>query len=80
MSIKELHALTGKLIKQGRGKAEVGFDISTIVEHEDANACIHDVDGAKYRRIQGCDDSGPVGPKFPFLVLNGGLNLPPKHQ
>lgn len=78
MSVKELHALTGKLIKQGRGSAEVGFDTSTIVENEDPNACIHDVEGWGYRRIQGSDDSGPVGPKCPFLVLNGGLNLKPK--
>lgn len=80
MSVKELHALTGKLIKQGRGNAEVGFDINTIVEHEDPSACIHDVEGGNYRRIQGCDDSGPVGPKFPFLVLNGGCPPPPKRR
>jgi hypothetical protein len=73
MSVKELHALTGKLIKQRRGNAEVAFDTSSIMESEDPSVCIHDVERGKYKRVQGCDDSGPVGPKFPFLVLSGGL-------
>jgi hypothetical protein len=71
MNVKDLHALTGKLIKQGRGDADVSFDTATIIENEDPAATIHHVDGAKYRRIQGIDDSGPVGPKFPTLVLRG---------
>ena len=56
------------------------FHDRAIVEHEDPNACIHDVEGGKYRRIQGCDDSGPVGPKCPFLVLNGGCRPNPTRR
>ena len=69
MTVEKLHKLTGDLIAQRRGNAEVAIDIATFIESE--NGTIHIVESAKYRRIQGADDSGPVGPKFPFVVLTG---------
>ncbi len=71
MTAKQLHELTGKLIGQGRGEADVAVDLATFVEHEDAT--IHEIETAKYRLIRGVDDSGPVGPKCPMLVLAGGF-------
>jgi hypothetical protein len=69
MTVKELHSLTGKLLQQKRGDADVAIDLSTFSEAENAN--IIPVNKGKYRRIQGADDSGPTGPKFLFLVLSG---------
>lgn len=71
MNVRDLNKLTRKLINQGRGGADVAIDIKTFSEHEDAT--IHHVETGKYQRIQGVDDSGPVGPKFPTLVLRGGF-------
>ena len=67
MTVHQLHTLTTKLITQNRGDAEVGIDLSQFIEDD---ASIRVIDSAKYRRVQGADDSGPVGPKFPFLVLS----------
>jgi hypothetical protein len=69
MTVEKLHKLTGDLIAKRRGNAEVAIDIASFTESE--NGTIHVVESVKYRRIQGADDSGPVGPKFPFLVLSG---------
>jgi hypothetical protein len=71
MTVTDLHALTGKLIEQGQGAADVAFDGSTIIENEDPSVCVHHVEAGEYRLIQGVDDSGPVGPEFPTLVLRG---------
>lgn len=70
MTVKELNALTRKLIAQKHGDAELGVDLQSFVQREDANIGI--VVHGTYRRVQGVDDAGPTGPKFPFLVLSGG--------
>ena len=71
MTVNQLHKITAGLIAKGRGDADVAVDTSAC--NDNADAPIDMIIGARYRRVQGVDDSGPTGPKFPFLVLNGGF-------
>lgn len=72
MTVNQLHKITAGLIAKGRGDADVAIDTSTCNDNSDAS--IDMIQGAKYRRIQGVDDSSPTGPKLPFLVLTGGAS------
>lgn len=69
MTVNKLHKITTKLIAQGRGDIDVAVDTASL--HDDPDATINMIESAKYRRVQGVDDSGPTGPKFPMLVLAG---------
>lgn len=71
MTIKQLHSVTGKLIAKEQGDHDVTIDIATFSESE--NGTILMVESAKFKRVQGADDSGPVGPMFTMLVLSGGF-------
>lgn len=71
MTVEQLHKLTGKLLAKKQGNAEVAINHASFSESE--NGTILTVESASLRRVQGADDSGPVGPKFPFLVLEGQL-------
>ena len=69
MTINELKKLIEQTIAEGHGDAEVAIDFDAFTENE--NGSILTVESGSYREVQGADDSGPVGEKFPFLVLNG---------
>jgi hypothetical protein len=69
MTIRELHELTGEQIANGQADAEVAIDYSTFIENDNGN--ILTIERAALKRVQGADDAGPVGAKFPFFVLEG---------
>jgi hypothetical protein len=69
MTVEKLHQLTGKLLAKKQGNIEVAINHARFMESE--NGTILTVESATVRHIQGADDSGPRGPKFPFLVLEG---------
>ncbi|HWA27835.1 MAG TPA: hypothetical protein VG734_19425 [Lacunisphaera sp.] len=71
MTVNQLHKITAGLIAKNKGDIDVAVDTTTCNDNPDAP--IDMIEGAKYRRVQGVDDSGPVGPKCPFLVLTGGF-------
>lgn len=70
MTIQKLHDITAELIAQKQGDADVAINFSSFLENEDGN--ILTVESAKFEQVQGADSSGPMGPKFPFLILDGG--------
>ena len=69
MTVNQLHKITTALRAKKQGDAEVAIDHASFIESE--NGTILVVESGKLRRVQGADDSGPTGPKFPFLVLTG---------
>jgi hypothetical protein len=69
MTIKELNEITSEQIAKGQGEAEVVIDYATFIENENGNLLT--IDRSRLIHAQGADDSGPVGPEFPFLVLAG---------
>jgi len=69
MTVNQLHEITTALRAKKQGDAEVAIDHASFAANE--NGTILVVKSAKLRRLQGADDSGPIGPKFPFLVLAG---------
>lgn len=69
MSIEELHNITSGLIRQGKGDSTVAIDFATFMESE--NATILPIESWRHTKVQGADDSGPVGERFAFLVLSG---------
>lgn len=69
MTVQKLHEITAALIANKRGDIEVMIDFATFEESE--NGSILDIETAIVRRVQGCDDSGPVGRKHNMLVLSG---------
>ena len=72
MTIKQLHEITAQLIAKGKGATDVSVDTRTCNDNSDAP--IELILGARIRRVRGVDDSGlTTGPKFSFLVLNGGF-------
>lgn len=71
MTVKQLHDLTGKLIAKKQGGIDVAINYATFLENDCGS--ILEIESAKVIRVQGADDGGPVGPKFPFLVLDGGF-------
>lgn len=70
MTVQKLHEITGTLLAKKRGNLHVMINIATFSESE--NGTILEVESAEVERVQGADDSGPVGRKFPMLVLTGG--------
>lgn len=69
MTIDKLHEITTGLVSIGKGQCEVAINLATF--HESENGAIIMVDDAAMEDVQGADDSGPVGPKFPTLVIVG---------
>lgn len=72
MTVNKLHKITTALRAQKQGNIEVAINYASFLEDE--NGSILTVETAKLERVQGADDSGPVGRKFPFLVLAGGAS------
>lgn len=68
MTIKQLHEITGSLIAK-HGNDPVAINSATFAENE--NGDIIECDTAGIERVQGADDSGPVGRRYPMLVING---------
>ena len=71
MTITQLHKITGQLIAKKKGGIDVAINFATFSENECGS--ILEVESAKVMRVQGADDGGPVGEKFPFLVFDGGF-------
>lgn len=71
MTVTDLHKLTAGLIAKKQGNIDVTINFATFIENE--NGTILEVEAAKVERVQGADDSGPVGRKFPMLILSGGF-------
>ena len=69
MTVNQLHEITTALRAQNQGNSEVAINHASFSENE--NGGILTVESAKLEHVQGADDSGPVGDKFPFLVLDG---------
>lgn len=67
MSVKELQDILAK----ADPASEVAIDFASFMESD--NGTILTIESAEERNVQGADDSGPVGPKFKFLVLSGGM-------
>lgn len=71
MSVNELHKITTALRAKKQGNIEVMIDFASFQENENGNILM--IDDAKVKNLQGADDSGPRGKKFPMLVLSGYL-------
>lgn len=69
MTIQKLHNITGAIIAKHGGNIDVAIDFRTFEENENGN--ILAVESAAMIRVQGADDSGPIGKKEPFFVLSG---------
>ncbi len=70
MTAKQLQSILAVALSE-RGDIDVMIDIATFAENEAGT--IIEIESAEVKRVQGADDSGPVGPKFPMLVLDGGF-------
>lgn len=76
MTVKQLHELTRKVIAGTEGDMDVAINFSTFAENENGNILL--VTSAEVIRVQGTDDSGPIGDKELFFVLDGGhREVPP---
>lgn len=71
MTVQELHDITGKAIAKGNGNAEVAINYATFLENEVGS--ILTIESAQVENVQGADDGGPLGDKYPFLVISGGF-------
>ena len=74
MTVNQLHKITTALRAQKQGNIEVAINHASFpneAAHLYENGAILLVGKATLQQIQGADDSGPVGRKFPFLVLDG---------
>lgn len=71
MTVSQLHEITSKAIADGHENAEVAINYATFLENEEGS--ILTIDSAAMENIQGADDGGPVGEKYPFLVISGGF-------
>ncbi len=70
MTVQKLHELTGKLLAEKQRNIDVAINFATFSENECGS--ILTVESAEVVQVQGADDSGPIGRKYPFFVLSGG--------
>ena len=71
MTVKELHALLSSVLAL-QGDLEVMVNTATFPEME--SGTIMEVESATVEDVQGADDSGPVGDKYPMLVIKGAVS------
>ena len=60
--------MLGAVIKE-HGDIDVMVNTATFEESE--NGTVFEVEAASVERVQGADDSGPVGDKYPMFVITG---------
>jgi hypothetical protein len=73
MTTKKLQEIIAASIKE-HGDLPVMVNTATFEESE--NGTVFEVEAAKVERVQGVDDSGPVGRKYPMLVITGNWGDP----
>lgn len=69
MTVKELHEICTSIVDKGQGNIDVAIDFNSFDESE--NGSILPIESTLLHSVQGADDSGPVGSKYPFLILLG---------
>lgn len=70
MNIKELQNILSSTLAI-HGNIEVMINTATFPESE--NGTVMEAVSAKVDEVQGADDSGPVGDKYPMLIIRGAV-------
>lgn len=70
MTTRELKELIDTAIAK-HGDVEVMVDTKTFPDSD--NGTIFEISDAEVIDVQGADDSGPVGEKYPMLVIKGAM-------
>lgn len=69
MTVRELHEITSELVAKNKCDIEVAIDYFSFSESENGSILL--IESAAVQRVQGADDSGPVGRKYPMFVISG---------
>ena len=72
MTAKKLQEILAAAIKT-HGDIEVMVNTATFSESE--NGTVFEVENAKVERVQGADDSGPVGKRYPMIIITGPVEM-----
>jgi hypothetical protein len=69
MTTKQLQ----KILDDAKAYGDIEVMVNTATFDESENGTVFEAESATVELVQGTDDSGPVGDKYPMLVIKGAV-------